>query len=152
MAVVPHICDPVRTSPIYSSSVAYEHLCGLEPADPGNDGSDIQIDLLIGCDHYLELVTGRVVRGTNGPTVIETRLGWVPAEDPREDTTINFLTTHSSQGSTPHLNGRWTKKIWDLESLGILKNKHHVKQQFSQQSMLKQGRYKNFPPSTTRQL
>lgn len=145
--VVPHICDPVRTSPISSSSVAYEHISGLELADPGVDGGDVQIDLLIGCDHYWEIVTGRVVRGTNGPTAIETRLGWVlsgPAEDPREDTTISFVTTHllrfNSDTEIVDLDAG-LKRFWDLESLGILKDEHYVQQQFSQEITLRQGRY-----------
>ena len=77
VVVVPHICDPVRTCSMDTSSVACGHLSGLELADPGVDGKDLEIDLLIGSDHYWKVVTGRIVRGDNGPTAIETRLGWI---------------------------------------------------------------------------
>ena len=99
VVVVPPICDPVHTCSIYTSSGAYKHLSGLELADPGVDGSDLETDLLIGSDHYWKVVTGRVVRGNNGPMAIETRLGWVlsgPAEELWEDTVINFASTHCS--------------------------------------------------------
>ena len=87
------------------------HLSGLELADPGVDGKDLEIDLLIGSDHYWKVVTGRIVRGDNGPTAIETRLGWVlsgPSEDPREQTAINFVSAHSSHicSLQPHVESR----------------------------------------------
>ena len=150
VVVVPHICNPVRTCSIYTSSGAYEHLSGLELADPGVDGSDLETDLLIGSDHYWKVVTGRVVRGNNGPTAIETRLGWVlsgPAEELQEDTVINFASTHSSHLLRVNSDAEvkdldaGLKRFWDLESHGILKEEHHVRQQFSQQITFNQGRY-----------
>lgn len=77
----------------------YEHLSGLELAYSGDVTAILEIDLLIGSDHYWKLVTSRVVKGTGGPTAIETRLGWVlsgPAEGLQEDTAINLVSTHSS--------------------------------------------------------
>ena len=72
--VVPHICDPVRMQPISSFKNAYEHLSGLELADLGSVTGELEIDVLIGSDHYWRLVTGRVSRGVSGPTALETRL------------------------------------------------------------------------------
>ena len=75
--VVPHICDPVRMQPISSFKNAYEHFSGLELADLGSITGELEIDVLIGSDHYWRLVTGRVSRGVSGPTTVEIRLGWV---------------------------------------------------------------------------
>ena len=35
------------------------------------------IDVLIGSDYYWQLVSGRVVRGDDGPVALHTNLGWV---------------------------------------------------------------------------
>ena len=53
---VPFICLPVRNQPV---KCAQKHFQGfnLEFADSGLDN---EIDLLIGCDYYWELVTGKV--------------------------------------------------------------------------------------------
>ena len=58
--VIPHICDPVRMQPISSSKNVYEHLSGLELADSGSITGELEIDILIGSDHYWRLVTGSV--------------------------------------------------------------------------------------------
>ena len=34
-------------------------------------------EVLIGSDHYWQLVTSTMVRGADGPVAIHTRLGWV---------------------------------------------------------------------------
>ena len=148
--VVPHICDPVRTCSIDPASGVYEHLSGLELADSGINGSDVGVDLLIGSDHYWKIVTGTVVKGDDGPTAIETRLGWVlsgPAKEPREETMTNFISTGSSHLLRVNSDTEaedldaGLKRFWDLESLGILKEEHHVQKQFSQQITFEQGRY-----------
>ena len=150
MVVVLHICDPVLVQPINSSKAVYEHLSGVELADSGDIGGHLEIDLLIGSDHYWKLVTGRVLRGDSGPTAVETRLGWVlsgPAEALREDTTINFVSTCSSHmlrvdslNELESLDAR-LKKFWELESLGILKDEQSVHEHFMQHIAFKQGRY-----------
>ena len=150
VVVVPHICDPVQTCSIDTSSPACEHLTGLRLADPGVDGKDVEIDLLIGSDHYWKVVTGGVVRGCDGPTAIETRFGWVlsgPSKEPAEHTPINFISTHSSHmlrvdadADAEHLDAE-LKRFWSLESLGISKEEHPVQQQFSQRITFDNGRY-----------
>ena len=52
---------------------AYDHLVGLKLADTSDGGPAVEIDLLIGSDHYWELATGRVSRGNGGPVAMETR-------------------------------------------------------------------------------
>ena len=148
--VVPHICDPVRTCSINPASGAYEHLTGLKLADSEINGGDVEIDLLIGSDFYWKMVTGRVVRGDNGPTAIETRLGWVlsgPVGGAHEGTMVNFVSTGSthllridSSTESGGVNAE-LRRFWDLESLGILREENQVQEQFSQQITFKQGRY-----------
>ncbi len=44
---------------------------GLEFADDPEDAETIHVDILVGSDHYWDLVRN------NGPVAIETKLGWV---------------------------------------------------------------------------
>ena len=146
--VIPHICDPVRMQPISSFRNAYEHLSGLELADSGGITGELEIDILIGSDHYWRLVTGRVLRGVSGPTAVETRLGWVlsgPVEEaPPETMMINFVATHTTHSlrvdtfTEQESLDAGLRRFWELDSLGILKN---VYEKFTQQISLKQGRY-----------
>ena len=39
--------------------------------------SCLPIDILVGCDHYWDLVTGSIQQSEKGPTAIHTKLGWV---------------------------------------------------------------------------
>ena len=43
--------------PIDTSKASYKHLSGLELADSGHMGDDLEVDLLIGSDHNWKLVT-----------------------------------------------------------------------------------------------
>lgn len=60
--------------PITASIESHEQLMSLDLAD---DNSRLPVDILIGCDHYWELVTGRLCRSENGPTAIHTKLDWI---------------------------------------------------------------------------
>ena len=53
----------------------YDHLANLDLADSSKVGEELQIDVLIGSDHYWQLVTGQIIQGDSGPTVIHTHLG-----------------------------------------------------------------------------
>ena len=98
--VVPHICDPVQTQPIAFARGAYQHLANLELADPGETSGELEVDLLVGCDHYWSIVTGRVIRGPSGSVATETQFGWVlsgPIQGTFEDTmTLSVVSTSST--------------------------------------------------------
>ncbi|XP_028417883.1 uncharacterized protein LOC114542562 [Dendronephthya gigantea] len=72
----PTICAPLPSKVNVSD---YSHLDGLELADfdceNNNDGDNI--DILVGADHYWDIVTGDVMRGENGPTAVSSKLGWL---------------------------------------------------------------------------
>lgn len=53
---------------------------------------------MIGSDHYWKLVTGETMRGSGGPTAIQTRLGWVlsgPMEGLSQTHAVNLVSTHT---------------------------------------------------------
>ena len=70
------ICEPLTAQPTAHAGQMYLHLCDLEFADI--DGrEDLEVDILLGTDHYWELVTGTAIQGSDGPTAVHTRLRWV---------------------------------------------------------------------------
>ncbi len=67
--VVPFICNPLTSQLVTLSRDSYEHLLGLELADSADVSDVLEIDVLIGLDTYWDLVTGKVIRGRDGPTL-----------------------------------------------------------------------------------
>ena len=57
---VPMICEPLSLQPILMCTEKYEHLSQLEMADPVDGTTAKEIDVLIGSDHYWDLVTGDI--------------------------------------------------------------------------------------------
>ena len=63
----------------------FSHLQELDLADcPHLEDDSDAIDVLIGADHYWDIVTGDITREGDGPVAISNRLGWLfcgPARD-----------------------------------------------------------------------
>ena len=66
--VVPLICDPLQRQCIARAGNTYAHLKGLNLADHCTSDNDVVVDILVGSDHYWNFVSGRVIRGKDGPT------------------------------------------------------------------------------------
>ena len=58
--VVPMICEPLIGQPIHRCVEQNPHLSGLNLADGLPHGSLVEVDVLIGSDHYWDIVTGAV--------------------------------------------------------------------------------------------
>ena len=151
LLTVPMICQPLSAQPISLARDKYEHLCEMDLADFSNGDDDLEIDVLIGSDHYWKLVTGGVVRGSGGPTAIQTRVGWVlsgPVEGvPQADAAVNLISTHTlkvgvqdAPDSKQDLDQR-LKMFWDLETLGIVEDELSVSEEFEKTLVFKDGRY-----------
>ena len=125
----PTICAPLSTKVKLSE---YPHLDGLELADV--DDRDIRndsdsIDILLGADHYWDIVTGDVVHGAHGSTAVSSKLGWLLSgwsKKPQSDShTFNNLIIAADEfdnSSTVRDHDRLTaslKRFWELESMGI---------------------------------
>ena len=130
---VPMICEPLQHQFTSQAQQSYGHLRDLKLADCSTGIDNSEVDVLIGCDQYWDLVTGEVRRGENCPTAVGTRLGWVlsgPVEDERmpiSKPATNLATTHVLRRATSPTQTqsqgieRDLRAFWDLESLGILK-------------------------------
>jgi hypothetical protein len=74
---VPLICKPLSCQPVSLCQEKFEHLVGLDLADPAEDSSQLEVDVLVGSDQYWDLASGEIRRGQFGPVAINTELGWV---------------------------------------------------------------------------
>ena len=126
LLTVPMICEPIAGQPVSFCQNDFSHLAGIELADSSNGHESLEVDLLIGSDHYWDLVTGDVRRGSSGPVAICTKLGWVlsgPTSSHLPDTPTACFVTHTLRvdglsEDSQMLDDR-LKSFWDLESFGI---------------------------------
>ena len=105
----------------------YPHPSGLEFADEPGDGQELHVDVLVGSDHYWDLIVGRVRQGSDGPVAIDTKLGWVlssPISIPgHTDASLNLMThtlLANSQLPEEQTLNETMRSFWELESFGIL--------------------------------
>jgi len=125
----PKICSPLSTSLDVSR---YTHLQGLDFADASVvDGSQPNIDILIGSDFYFEVLTGEVVRGDSGPVAVNSKFGWVVSGPTLEkgemsDMSVTNLVIEKIGSQIPYPDNEndnelscALRRFWDIESLGI---------------------------------
>ena len=148
--VVPLICDPLQGQSIAQASLTHAHLRGLKLADYCTGDDDVMVDILIGSDQYWHLVSGKVERGENGPTAMETKLGWVLSGPlhgamQNEQQRTNLVTTRVLKTAVNPVNitnesldGNM-KKFWDIESLDI--RPRSVYEEFEEKITFENNRY-----------
>ena len=149
--VVPFICNPITAQPVSHSKNHYCHLRGVDLADSADIDDVLDVDILIGSDSYWTLVTRKVLRGTNGPMAIHSKVGWIlsgPVDKQETTVSLMFNSTHALQiddcptcmDSNQNMDS-YLKKIWELESLGIMKEEPSVYEKFTQQISFDGQRY-----------
>ena len=148
--VVPTICEPLSGQPVTATVEADDHLMGLDLADVADGISSLPVDILIGCDHYWDLVTGSICRGKTGPIAIHTKLGWVLSGPTISATNTLHSSTHMV---TAHLlrvdtqlveSARLEEQLrsfWELESLGICGEEKTLYDEFADNITFQEGRY-----------
>lgn len=123
---VPFICHPLTSQLVDLCVSKYQHLSGLDLADPPSTEAVMEVDILIGSDYYWNFTTGAIRRGDNGPVAIHTSLGWVLSgmisASADQDSSLSFLVTHTLRtdavNPTENLD-EVLRSFWDLEALGI---------------------------------
>ena len=113
--IVPFIAMPLQDT--FSVSVtSLPHLCGLQLAHPLTAEGKFEISLLVGADHYWDIVGDHVVRG-HGPTAVESKLDYLlsgPMQPVPHSPTANVLMVTNSSCSDFNL-----ERFWTLESVGV---------------------------------
>ena len=108
----------------------YSHLDGLELADFNscdNSNDNDSIVILVGADHYWDIVIGDVIHGGNSPTAVSSKLGWLlsgPSKQPQSNsnTFSNLILTgeqfdNSSTASDQDELTTSLKRFWEVESV-----------------------------------
>lgn len=145
--VIPTICHPLTSQPISHSRERYDHLKRLDLADAANITDKLDVDVLIGSDLYWSLVTGRVVRGKDGPTAIHTKVGWVlsgPTSGRESVVNLTLTSTHTLKIEACSIEAALDDRLklfWELESLGITEVETSVYDKFVQQIRFDGRRY-----------
>ena len=117
----PTICDPLVSQPIATCIERSNSFIDLEKFADYSDGrSTLQVDVLIGCDYYWELVTGNVCRSEHGATAIHTKLGWVLSGPTlAEGCSATLVTTHILRADTQQQESagleEQLRSFWELE-------------------------------------
>ncbi|XP_065902306.1 uncharacterized protein [Dysidea avara] len=147
---VPQICEPLSNQPLSYVAEHHRHLSELDLADYCCTTEPLEVDMLIGLDHYWKLITGKVIHEGDGPIAMQTRLGWVlsgPVPGLSCQTTCNLVSTHllMVDAYMPEESGQsldsTLKKFWDLESLGVNQDTPDVYAEFERRISFKDGRY-----------
>ena len=112
----------------------YPHLDNLEFADTLNSENEKEpVDILIGSDRYWDLVSGDIVKGTEGPIAVKSKFGWLlsgpvntPANDKEVNNTISNLCIEEPAPlqTENDILVHELKRFWETESLGIHENEN----------------------------
>jgi len=111
--IVPVIAKPL--SNYFRSCVTnLPYLRGLKLAHPISSDNEFEISMLIGADHYWDIVGDNIVRG-NGPTAVASRLGYflsgpLPESEHRRTSVMDVIAAHVATD---------VSHFWDIETLGI---------------------------------
>ena len=136
--VVPNICEPLQYQLTSQACESYHHLGELTLADASNGEQDSDVDILIGCDQYWEIVTGEIRRDSS---LVEN------CSRPKHEHAVNVSITHflrlGAAGSPMSCDStdQELRQFEDLESLGISKEEKSVTEEFKSSISFKEGRY-----------
>ena len=143
-----HICNPITGQDIIWTIEHHKHLHNLKLADSGSGTLDI--DILVGNDHYWDIVTGEIIRSSSGPTAVNSKLGWIlsgPTGQFELPTNTNLVHTMKVDLNLHRQTAESTlddqvKRFWDLETLGIKENEKSIIDEVVEQITLNnQNRY-----------
>jgi len=115
--VVPTIATPISFS-LDTDALQLPYLKGLPLAHPITESENFEVSLLIGADHYWDLVGDHIIRGA-GPTAMSSKLGYLlsgPALLPRPVSasvnTLHVFADHHQEESD-------LTKFWQIEDTAV---------------------------------
>ena len=143
--IVPTIAAPLT---VYTGTNVRDlpHLKGLTLAHPSVDDSPFTVDILIGADHYWDVVENKIVKGP-GPTAAKSKIGYLlsgPLSKCNHPENLNASILHVM---TEHQQENFDlERFWRIESVGVLPNSPRDTFDFLQHYqdtsiMLEDGRY-----------
>ena len=146
--IVPSIATPIDSRKLQAVR-DLPYLLGLKLAHPVTRDNAFTISLLIGADHYWDIVEDEIIRG-KGPTAVRSKIGYLlsrpvsdaPARNNKRpaEHILNVITSRMPEEDA-------LQRFWSLESMGIApetsdeKNTDSLKEYQDQSIELKDGRY-----------
>ena len=146
--LVPSIATPIDNRKLQAVR-DLPYLLGLKLAHPVTRDTSFTISLLIGADHYWDIVEDEIIRG-KGPTAVRSKIGYLlsgpvsdaPARNNKRQAEhiLNVITSRMPEEDA-------LQRFWSLESMGIVpetsdeKNTDSFKEYQDQTIELKDGRY-----------
>ena len=111
--IVPTIAAPLQNA-VQSQLTQLPYLQGLTLAHPVTSEKEFELSLLIGADHYWDIIEDHIIRG-NGPTAMKSKLGYVLSGPlPQSvDTTTSALHIAALQTNEYDL-----QRFWAIEASG----------------------------------
>lgn len=128
------ICHPLKNDCVFEISSLPE-FNGLEIADKGlHCDTSLNVDILIGADHYWKLVENRSIKSSKGLVGTLTKLGYIfsgPVNDSKFESSSATLSVHAlkCQACDTDMN-QILKKFWEIEENVVGFNKETVLEKF----------------------
>ncbi|XP_060598916.1 uncharacterized protein LOC132752597 [Ruditapes philippinarum] len=117
--IVPEISMPLKSYHKHAGHLPY--LKGLKLAHPVSGDEDFDIEILIGADHYWDVVQDEVIRG-DGPTAILSKIGYLLSGPLKTGTLINSTSIPVSMMNVITMKTQDVvnlEKFWEVESIGV---------------------------------
>ena len=108
---VKDICAPVSNQSIDQAVKDHPHLKNLQLADSNPTNAYLPIDLLIGADHYWDIVENQIISSSNGPTAIKSKVGYLLNGPTAQTSTQSVFLSH-----TLKVQASFTDPIEDLKN------------------------------------
>ena len=101
---------------------AFPHLANLNLAGEDVPGEVQEVQILIGLDHYHDIINGEMIRGKEGPTAIGSRFGFILSgtmKGENKQLEKAFVTHVLKVVVTNEELYSEVKKFWELETIGV---------------------------------
>ena len=106
--IVPEISVPLKS--YHKQAGQLTSLKGLKIAHPMSEDEDFEIEILIGADHYWDVVGDQVIRGDR-PTAIQPKIRYILSGTLNTDAKIPPF--HDENYEHAHSRGSKSRKVWD---------------------------------------
>ena len=154
-AFVNPVCYPIEGQKIRLATVHYPHLKGLELADDNPNNLPLDVDILIGGNHYWQFFNTTIIKGESGPVAMSSKLGYVlngPVESSGDKIShTNVVHTQvlkiQSEFISEKIELKTTlKSFWDTENSTVSPIDKSVIESFEGNVKFTEGRYEvRFP-------
>ena len=140
---VKRLCNRIKGHDINLDPLKYPKLHRLEFINDCEHDDDIEVGVLIGLDHYWDIVIGNPIRDTQNLVALEIKLGYILSRpvyiEIHRNISVAIFFANVAFNQEESIKEQ-LHKFWSLESLSI-KDKDTVEEKFLRNVSKKNGRY-----------